>query len=1238
MEPLEDRRLLAVFTVDNLSDAGLGSLRQAIADANANIGADIVEFQAGLSGTIALSSGEMTITDDLTIDGPGAAALTIDAQQNSRIFNISTISGPVTLNGLHLTGGSAGSRAGAIFSATTAPLTVNASTISGNTARGVSVRGGGIFASGDVTVTGSTIADNYAAGPSRGAYGGGIYAAGDVTITGSTISGNTVTGNSRAVYGLGAVGGGVYAKGDVTITGSTISGNSANSDSSYVVGGGIYTRGGVTVSDTTISGNSANSDLSGAGAGGIRARGDVTVAGSMISDNSVAGDATNFPSLTFAAHAGGIRTSGDLTLTDSIVSGNSATGIGGDAVGGGLSAFRGQVTVTDSMISGNSATSDLRAKGGGIFTFGNVTVSNSTISGNSAVGDQASGGGIRASGDVRVTSSTISGNAASGVESGWGGGIYTDGSFRPDLTVSSSTISGNSATGDESGGGGGIYGGGQVTVANSTTSGNSATGGSLFGGLRHGGGGGIWVNDRPLTIENSIVASNSTDDGTFTDLNPGTGPLTVRYSLIGTAASPIDPLLGPLQDNGGPTFTHALLPGSPAINAGDSAFAPPPDFDQRGDPFDRVVDGRIDMGAFEVQLPPEADIAIVSSEVLNAPAEIDVSDQVDITLRKVVTNHGPAPVVDALVTSTAIAHQDCDVTPASLSQPVLGLQLGEQREVFETFTIHCSQPSFHTFDFTNFIEVTTPDVTDPDLNNNPAVTSLTVAAIAQADLEIVDWDLSAAPDELIVSQPFAFPTTKIVRNNGDTVNADVVGLADFTDHGTGPLQTNFFQSEGIIFTAGSFVSVVQSDGALIGIGDTIGTIAGVFTTPANSVSVRVAPALQGTATYTLSTFDASSTLVASQSVTITQDTGDPENTGFGYFTIDLDNLPTAASSFTIENTFVRSSGWPTRIDFGVSEIAFGAPPFSDPVDTTVTKTMVVPAGIEGSVHVNDDLNPSVEIDGVVVPIPPDGIVTAVGPATLSVEFAVLDMTVSEETTFAETFGIHCLEQGRPEITLRNEIRANDPHVQDPNPDNNIVEITHAVDCLQPPTLDEKIQELMDTGVLNRGQANSLLVKLNPGGNEQAQVNRLGAFINEVNAFVGAGTLSAEEGQSLIDAAESLRTSLSHVGDANGDGVVDAGDYTAWANQFDKRGPEQSADFNSDGVVDAGDYTAWANNFGVGATTSAAPAVAPLAVMEDAVSNELESSTVATDSVHASAEMNWALYLLYQDLLDDETDE
>ena len=79
----------------------------------------------------------------------------------------------------------------------------------------------------------------------------------------------------------------------------------------------------------------------------------------------------------------------------------------------------------------------------------------------------------------------------------------------------------------------------------------------------------------------------------------GSGFLTGPADQINT-----DPRLGPLQDNGGLTFTHHLLPGSPAINAGDPSFTPPPFYDQRGPGFDRIVNGGIDVGSFDIESAP----------------------------------------------------------------------------------------------------------------------------------------------------------------------------------------------------------------------------------------------------------------------------------------------------------------------------------------------------------------------------------------------------------------------------------------------------------------------------------------------------------------------------------------------------------------------------------------------------------------------------------------------------------
>ena len=122
------------------------------------------------------------------------------------------------------------------------------------------------------------------------------------------------------------------------------------------------------------------------------------------------------------------------------------------------------------------------------------------------------------------------------------------------------------------------------------------------------GGGGLRnVDGGTVQIGNSILNSGSSD-ANFNNLatvisqgynissDNGGGFLTGTGDQVNT-----DPMLGPLQNNGGPTFTHEPLSGSPAINAGDPNFVPPPLYDQRGPGYDRVVNGRIDIGSFEVQ-------------------------------------------------------------------------------------------------------------------------------------------------------------------------------------------------------------------------------------------------------------------------------------------------------------------------------------------------------------------------------------------------------------------------------------------------------------------------------------------------------------------------------------------------------------------------------------------------------------------------------------------------------------
>src|SRR6266700_4562910 len=299
-----------------------------------------------------------------------------------------------------------------------------------------------------------------------------------------------------------------------------------------------------------------------------------------------------------------------LTITNGNVSGafpdNSGAGIYND---------RSTLTVNNCTLSGNSASN----KGGGIYNNGGqlssatLTINNSTISGNSA--GLGGGGGIFndgtdvGSGTVTINNSTVSGNSTLAS----GGGIYNDSnrSGHVTVTINNSTLSGNLATVN----GGGIYndafapGSQTLTISNSTLSENSAPFG---GGIANRFSGPLTIGDTILktgasgaNIENLSGTVISLGYNLSSDAAGGDGS-TVPGGLLNATGDirNTDPMLGPLQDNGGPTFTHELLTGSPAIDMGHPSFTPPPDYDQRGPGFPRVMNSRIDICFLVVQAPP----------------------------------------------------------------------------------------------------------------------------------------------------------------------------------------------------------------------------------------------------------------------------------------------------------------------------------------------------------------------------------------------------------------------------------------------------------------------------------------------------------------------------------------------------------------------------------------------------------------------------------------------------------
>src|SRR5262245_45937557 len=179
VERLEDRTVPSTFTVRNLADSGPESLRQAVLDANANPGADLIRFApAARDGTITLTSGELSITDDLTIDGPGADRLAVSGNDASRVFNVGS-GAVVSIDGLTVTHG-----------------------------RGL-LRGGGILNAGDLTLSHAVVSDNEVVGlpgttPAVDAFGGGILNTTTLTVSYVTFVGNRSTGGDGNPGGPGS--------------------------------------------------------------------------------------------------------------------------------------------------------------------------------------------------------------------------------------------------------------------------------------------------------------------------------------------------------------------------------------------------------------------------------------------------------------------------------------------------------------------------------------------------------------------------------------------------------------------------------------------------------------------------------------------------------------------------------------------------------------------------------------------------------------------------------------------------------------------------------------------------------------------------------------------------------------------------------------------------------------------------------------------------------------------------
>jgi hypothetical protein len=378
-------------------------------------------------------------------------------------------------------------------------------------------------------------------------------------------------------------GGGIRNEGTLTLTNSTVSGSSAGRDTGCRTddpnllcseGGGIWNAGTLTLMDSTVSGNSAPFG------GGVSNRdGSLTVIDSAVRMNSAEGCRVGDA---FCSFGGGVWNSGMMMIENSTVSRN-ASDWGGGIFNRGVR----EPTLRNSTVSGNSAGFD----GGGLLNFGTLTLTDSSVADN--VAGQSGGGIANEAGTLQVTNSTLSGNTAAAA----GGGMFNPAGAAANLV--NTTVSTNTAERE----GGGIYTGGELLLTSSTIAGNDApTARAIYDPGTPG--------DELRSIMNTAIegdcAGSPLDSGGYNIESPGKtcGFDPDKGDQVSVTAQQLN--LGPLQDNDGPTKTHALLEDSVAIDqipeadcvdgAGDPLTA-----DQRGEPRPAGASSTCDVGAFEVQ-------------------------------------------------------------------------------------------------------------------------------------------------------------------------------------------------------------------------------------------------------------------------------------------------------------------------------------------------------------------------------------------------------------------------------------------------------------------------------------------------------------------------------------------------------------------------------------------------------------------------------------------------------------
>lgn len=486
----------AEFTVTNIADAGEGSLRQAILDANAAVGDDTISCT--VTGTVVLASALPTITDNTEIIGPGTNDFIVSGNNQFAVFSMN----------------------------------------SGTTN----------------TLLGLTIANGWAAGnpnisPRVFTYASGISNAGTLRLT------NCVVRNCTNICSIGV---GIFNAGNLDMETCVVSEcRAATNSPNYIYGGGIYNLGRLRVKDSLVNGCNAKWPGSGRTGGGIYNAGDLYLTNSVIANCSAGGGQTD---------GGGILSSETATIHSCVIT-NCAAWWGGGLL------LSGVVAMTNTVVANNSA--DV---GGGFFMHGYAVLNGCTISSN-----YCDGAAIQCAGELKMYNCTVALNRGANQPKAGLSDYYSLDGQAGSIYLNHCTVISNLA----------------VTASTKVD---------------------IW-SEEGFRAENSILGSfkgTLNSGGHNLIVNTNFSEVTITNDLSGNLYN-VNPLLGPLRNNGGPTWTYALLPGSPAI---DHANAGGLSTDQRGEfrPYDdptvpNTGDGS-DIGAHEASASPQLRAARSAADVM----------------------------------------------------------------------------------------------------------------------------------------------------------------------------------------------------------------------------------------------------------------------------------------------------------------------------------------------------------------------------------------------------------------------------------------------------------------------------------------------------------------------------------------------------------------------------------------------------------------------------------------------